>query len=178
MLRQLDTPARTKSLKFSYGITASLATVRHAMHIKVTSIRPGVFVVGTCTCDLWRYSCSCKTARTHEAKGISQQAKPCPHYLALYLSFNWTPTDHDPVLYLKTAGIEQPEILTTYIRVKEKYTFYGNALEPGVFYKAIPPQWVAIDETQSQYPGYILVRTPAYNFFYVRNFTRLTPFYE
>lgn len=176
MIYSIDTPARTKALKFSYGITASAASIKRAATLKVSAIRPGVFAVGNCTCDLWRYSCSCKAARLPHKR--NQSEKPCIHYLALFLTHNWTPGDPDPVLYLKTAGIEQPEILATYIRVKEKFTFYGNAPEPGVFCKAIPPQWVAIDETQSQYPGYILVRTPAYNFFYVRKFTRLTPFYE
>lgn len=118
MLRTLDLPARTKSLKYSFGIVASASALKRAAHLAETvkAIRPGVYAVGACTCDLWRYSCSCKDARLPHKR--DQQTRPCAHYLALYLTLNWVPSDPDPVLYLRTAGIEQPVVLAMYAQVK------------------------------------------------------------
>jgi hypothetical protein len=126
---QHQTPARFTALKYSFGISANATTQATARRLAPTvkAIKPGVFLVGACTCDLWEMSCSCKAARTRKAKNISQDTRPCPHFVALYLSMDWTPGDPDPVKYLKSAGIEQPEIIAYYCRVFDLPACYPPA---------------------------------------------------
>jgi hypothetical protein len=123
-LLAIQIPARIQSLKFSYGIVASKSQVAYAARLapSVHAIRPSVYHVGACTCDLWRKACSCKAARDRKLSG--RLWAPCVHYLALYLALEWVPADPDPVSYLKSVGVEQPEIVRFDVRVRDR---------PGVF---------------------------------------------
>jgi uncharacterized Zn finger protein len=61
---------------------------------------------------------ACQAARQRKLKGISQAAHPCPHFVALYLSLDWNPSDSNPTAYLKSVGVEQPQIIAIYARIK------------------------------------------------------------
>jgi hypothetical protein len=83
---------------------------------KISEIRPGVYTVGNCIVDLWRMGCTCKASRTRKIRGILPAAKPCPHFLALWVGGIWYMPDPRPIKYLETLGIQQPEIIATYCR--------------------------------------------------------------
>ena len=82
--------------------TALIPTVR--------AIKPGVYIVGKAYIDLWRNGCTCREHRI-------QKQRPCRHRLALWLAEGVQVNDPDPVLYLKTAQVEQPDIIAWYAQV-------------------------------------------------------------
>lgn len=110
--RRINAKANLSALKVSFGIPANNSDAASARRLSetVNQICPGVFQVGESTCDLWRESCTCKRARSQKAKAT---ARPCPHYLALYLAGEWTPI-YNPTTYLESIGLQQPEILETH----------------------------------------------------------------
>ena len=119
--------AMFKALRFSYGLPASESQQKRAAQLapSVRSIRPAVYYVGSCVVDLWRGSCSCQQARRTRRKGIALSDKPCAHLLALYLVGEWSPM-HNPTEYLKSVGVERPEIIAVYARVP-----YLDPYQPG-----------------------------------------------
>jgi hypothetical protein len=119
-----QSPARLAALRSSYGIVATPSQAAHAARLApgIRSTHAGVYRVGACTVDLWRMACTCKAARNHKASG--QTFQPCVHYLALYLAAEWCPADPDPVAYLRTAGVEQPEIVQFRARVHNRAGIY------------------------------------------------------
>lgn len=123
-----QSPARLRALRASYGIVTTPSTQAKARKLAptVTAFRPGVYRVGACICDLWRMSCTCKAAR-RPGQAQRQAEKPCPHFVALYLAGEWCPADPDPVLYLKSVGVERPEIIALYARVS---FWWGRLCKP------------------------------------------------
>lgn len=119
-----QTPARLIALRLAYSIVISPSQAQRASALAtgIRSTLPGIYQVGGCTIDLWRMACTCKAARARKAAG--QTLGPCVHYLALYLAMEWIPADPDPVRYLKSAGIEQPEIIQFRARVRGKPGIY------------------------------------------------------
>jgi hypothetical protein len=177
----MQTPSRVKALRYSFGIATSKTNIKRASQLAPTvkAFRPGVYRVGSCICDLWRMSCSCKAARSRHQ---NQNAHPCPHFLALFLAQEWTPGDPDPVKYLKSVGIEQPEIIATYARAHYKTVFYGAPPTPGeseTFFVIKIHANVEIQE--SDHEGYYHARNiKTQDWFYVRknHISNIAPFYE
>jgi len=116
-LYQVQTPARIKALKFSYGIVASPSQAARAAALAPTAraILPGIYRVGECQVNLWHEACTCKAHRARALAG--RPFVPCAHFLALYLANEWSPISN-PVTYLASVGIEEPEPIATYCHVR------------------------------------------------------------
>lgn len=119
LAHRINAKSSLNALKQSYRITANKTDAARAQRLAPTAhaIRPGVFEVGGATVDFWRSACTCKTARARKQKGITPEARPCPHFLALYLSGDWLP-GFSPVPYFQSIEIEEPEILEIHCRAK------------------------------------------------------------
>ena len=137
----VQAPARIRALWLSYGIAASPSQARRAAALapSARAIRPGIYGVGACQVNLWRRSCNCKDHRTRALAG--KPFAPCAHFLALYLAGEWSPISN-PVMYLASVGIEEPEPIATYCHVAGRRGCYRIT---GA-YRQLPacPPWVEI----------------------------------
>jgi len=115
-LYQVQTPARIKALKFSFGISCSPSQAAQAARLapSVRAILPGIYRVGACQINLWHESCTCKAHRARALAG--RPFTPCTHFLALYIANEWYPGYTTE--YLASVGIEEPEPIATYCHVR------------------------------------------------------------
>lgn len=111
-----------KSLSVSFGVqVAPSMQARAAKCAKsVKSIKPGIYQVGKCFVNCWSGSCSCKESRHPETlKPI--KGKVCIHHIAVMLSEHiqsWQPYTEQAIKYFATAGIDKPETIAIYCRLK------------------------------------------------------------
>ena len=112
-----STKARFAALQYRANpITVSPARQSRAAALAPTvkAIKPGIYLVGgKYYISLWENACSCREHRIGKIR-------PCRHQLALWLAEGINLDDPDPALYLKSAGVEQPEIIAIYAQ------FEGN----------------------------------------------------
>lgn len=152
--------AAARALAQSYGIAATAAQIAKAAALarRAEPIRPAVYHVGGCVVDLWRESCTCKAARARKNRGIPPTVKPCPHYLALYLSGHWSPASN-AAAYYQSIGITQPAIVAVYVRAPRDFIPTGNAENPSFIARRDRSHiGVYAISGESEYPGYITAR--------------------
>lgn len=103
--------ARFKSLQYRtvpIHYTKAQQTRAEELAQNVQAIKPGIYQVGNCIIDQWANVCTCKDRRL----------KPCVHRAALWLAEGVQFDDPDPTKYLKSAGVEEPQIIAIYCKAK------------------------------------------------------------